>query len=61
MYGWHIKNGENSWIHEKKIWIHENDVVIIVPWDFQNEKADIIWKYTKQQIDWLNKRGYLSL
>lgn len=46
---------------KKKIWIHENDVVIIVPWDFQNEKADIIWKYTKQQIEWLNKKGYLSL
>ncbi len=45
---------------KKKIWIHENDVVIIIPWNFQNDKADIIWKYTKPQIDWLSKKGYLQ-
>lgn len=46
---------------KKKIWIHENDVVIIIPWSFQNDKADIIWKYTKPQIDWLNRKGYLHI
>lgn len=44
---------------KKKIWIHEGDVVIAVPWDFQDEKADIIWKYTRPQVDWLDKKGYL--
>ncbi|WP_338102288.1 translation initiation factor eIF-1A [Methanolapillus millepedarum] len=44
---------------KKKIWIHEGDVVIAVPWDFQDEKADIIWKYTRPQVDWLDKKGFL--
>ncbi|WNY24408.1 hypothetical protein MmiHf6_17390 [Methanimicrococcus hongohii] len=44
---------------KKKIWIHEGDVVIAVPWDFQDGKADIIWKYTRPQVDWLDKKGYL--
>jgi len=44
---------------KKRIWIHEGDVVIAVPWDFQNEKADVIWKYTRPQIDWLDKKGFL--
>jgi len=44
---------------KKKIWIHEGDVVIAVPWNFQDEKADIIWKYTHPQVDWLDKKGYL--
>ena len=44
---------------KKKIWIHESDVVIAVPWDFQDEKADVIWKYTRPQVDWLDKKGYL--
>ena len=44
---------------KKKIWIHESDVVIAVPWSFQDEKADIIWKYTRPQVDWLDKKGFL--
>lgn len=46
---------------KKRIWIHEGDVVIVVPWDFQDEKADIIWKYTRPQVDWLDKKGYLRM
>jgi translation initiation factor 1A len=44
---------------KKRIWIHEGDVVIVVPWDFQTEKADVIWKYTRPQVDWLDKKGFL--
>jgi translation initiation factor 1A len=29
------------------MWIRDNDlVVLIAPWDFQSDKADIIWRYT---------------
>ncbi|MCK4458373.1 MAG: translation initiation factor eIF-1A [Methanosarcinales archaeon] len=45
---------------KKRIWIRENDIVIIVPWDFQDAKADVIWRYTAPQVDWLRRRGYLS-
>ncbi len=45
---------------KKRIWIRENDVVIIVPWSFQEEKADVVWRYTAPQVDWLRRRGYLS-
>ena len=45
---------------KKRIWIRENDVVIIVPWSFQDEKADVVWRYTAPQADWLRRRGYLS-
>ncbi len=44
----------------KKIWIREGDVVIIVPWDFQDERADVIWRYTNPQVEWLESRGYLK-
>ncbi len=44
----------------KRIWIRENDVVIVKPWEFQkNERGDVIWRYTKTQSNWLKKRGYL--
>ncbi|NYT01034.1 MAG: translation initiation factor eIF-1A [Methanocellales archaeon] len=45
---------------KKRIWIRRGDIVIIVPWDFQDDKADVIWRYTSPQADWLERRGYLK-
>ena len=46
---------------KKRIWIREGDVVIVVPWEVQgDEKCDIVWRYTKTQVEWLTKRGYLN-
>jgi translation initiation factor 1A len=45
---------------KKRIWIREGDVVIIVPWEFQNDKADVIWRYTGPQVDWLQRKGFLK-
>ncbi|WP_094229051.1 translation initiation factor eIF-1A [Methanolobus psychrotolerans] len=45
---------------KKKTWIREGDIVIAVPWDIQNEKADVIWKYTRPQVNWLERKGYLK-
>ena len=44
---------------KKRIWIREGDVVIVVPWDFQDEKADVIWRYTGPQVNWLERKGFL--
>ncbi|MFQ6051456.1 MAG: translation initiation factor eIF-1A [Candidatus Hydrothermarchaeota archaeon] len=43
---------------KKKIWIREGDLVVIKPWEFQNEKGDVIWRYTKPQANWLKNKGY---
>ena len=45
---------------KKRIWIREGDVVIVVPWDFQDEKADVVWRYTGPQVDYLVRKGYLK-
>lgn len=45
---------------KKKTWIREGDIVIAVPWDFQDEKADVVWKYTRPQVNWLERKGYLK-
>ena len=46
---------------KKRIWIREGDTIIIVPWSFQNDKADIIWKYTPPQANWLERKGFLKI
>lgn len=45
---------------KKRMWIREGDVLIIVPWSFQNEKADVIWKYSPPQVNWLERKGFLK-
>jgi translation initiation factor 1A len=45
---------------KKRAWIREGDLLIIIPWDFQDEKCDIHFRYKGPQVDWLKKNGYLS-
>lgn len=44
----------------RKLWLRPGDVVIVMPWEFDNEKADILYKYTPTAISWLKKNGYLE-
>jgi len=45
---------------KRKLWIRPGDVVIIEPWEFDNKKGDILFKYNPTQIDWLKKKGFLK-
>ncbi|WP_423793412.1 translation initiation factor eIF-1A [Methanocaldococcus indicus] len=46
---------------KRRIWIKEGDIVIVKPWVVQgDEKCDIIWRYTKTQVEWLKRKGYLD-
>jgi len=44
----------------RKLWLRPNDVVIVLPWEFDNKKGDIIFKYFPTQIQWLKNKGYLK-
>jgi translation initiation factor 1A len=44
---------------KKRAWIREGDTIIVVPWSFQDEKCDIIYRYLKPQTDWLRKNRYI--
>lgn len=44
----------------KKIWLRENDVVIVKIWDYDPKKADIIWKYYPHQVKRLKALGLLD-
>jgi translation initiation factor 1A len=46
---------------KRRAWIREGDIVLVSPWDFQFEKrGDIIWRYKRNQAQWLKKEGYLE-
>ena len=42
------------------MWLREGDVVIIAPWEFDDEKGDVLFKYSKAAIDRLKKMGKLK-
>ena len=44
---------------KKRAWIREGDIVIVIPWSFQDEKCDIVYRYLPPQADWLRKNNYL--
>jgi translation initiation factor 1A len=42
---------------KRRLWIREGDLVIIKPWDFQDAKADVVWRFTRTQAMNLSRRG----
>ncbi|PSQ42734.1 translation initiation factor eIF-1A [Halobacteriales archaeon SW_7_68_16] len=45
---------------QKRIWIREDDIVLVEPWDWQDEKADITWRYEKQNAEQLREEGHIG-
>ncbi|HLD10950.1 MAG TPA: translation initiation factor eIF-1A [Candidatus Nanoarchaeia archaeon] len=46
---------------KKKLWVREGDILLIEPWLLGgDEKGDVIFKYTKNQVDVLKKKGLLE-
>jgi translation initiation factor 1A len=55
-----VRMGRIPGSKHKKMWIREGDIVIINPWEIQDSKADITWKYTRPQVEWLERKGYIK-
>ena len=43
-----------------RTWIEEDDVVVAEPWDWQDEKATIEWRYTSQDANQLRREGHID-
>ena len=44
----------------RKLWLRPGDVVIVQPWEYDNNKGDVLFKYTPTAIQWLKNKGYLE-
>ncbi len=44
---------------KKRMWIREGDLLIVKPWDFQDEKADIVYRYTRTEASYLSRKKML--
>jgi hypothetical protein len=43
----------------RRQWVREGDLVVVQPWDFQDEKANVVMRYTKTQSLYLSRKGVL--
>jgi translation initiation factor 1A len=43
-----------------RTWIEEGDVILIDPWDWQDEKGDVEWRYSERDADQLRDEGHIE-
>ena len=46
---------------KRRAWVRRGDIVLVSPWDFQATRGDIIWRYKRNQAEWLRRNGYLKI
>jgi translation initiation factor 1A len=45
----------------KRVWIRVGDIILIQPWKVMSDRrADVVWRYTKTQAKWLERKGYMK-
>jgi translation initiation factor 1A len=47
---------------KRRLWLREGDIVLVEPWEHQNEdKGDVIFKYTPNAVEWLKRKGLIKI
>jgi len=44
----------------RKLWVREGYIVLIEPWELDNDKGNVIFQYNPTAVQWLRKRGFLD-
>ncbi len=43
-----------------RTWINEDDIVLVEPWEWQDEKANIEWRYSEADAEQLRAEGHID-
>ena len=46
--------------YKRRLWLRPKDIVMVVPWEDDDERGDIIYKYRPGEVAQLRKRGMLD-
>jgi len=44
----------------RRVWMNEGDVVLVLPWDFQPNKGDIVHRYSRDEVRKLIQQELIS-
>ena len=45
---------------KRKLWLRPENVVIIEPWELNEDRGDVIFKYRPNEVNWLKKNNFLQ-
>ena len=46
---------------KRRLWVRPGDIILVEPWELNpDERGDIVFKYTKSQVNLLRKKGMLD-
>ncbi|MDA3856489.1 MAG: translation initiation factor IF-1A [Candidatus Woesearchaeota archaeon] len=45
---------------KKYLWIREGDIVLLEPWELDENKADLFYKYKPNEVKALEKKGLIA-
>lgn len=45
---------------KRSVWVELGDLVVVEPWEVEPDKGDVVFRYTRTQIEWLRKKGILK-
>jgi len=43
-----------------RTWVKEGDIIIAEPWDWQDEKAEVVWRYESDDAQQLREEGHIQ-
>jgi len=46
--------------YRRRLWLRPKDIVLITPWEYDDSKGEIIYKYPRAAINQLRKKGILN-
>lgn len=46
--------------YKRDLWLRPKDVILVQPWEFDDSKGDIIYKYNPGSVAQLKKQGILN-
>ena len=46
--------------YRRRLWLRPRDFILIVPWEYDDNKADIIYKYNSSEVNQLRKREIIK-
>ncbi|WP_048061551.1 translation initiation factor aIF-1A [Hyperthermus butylicus] len=41
----------------RRVWIREGDIVLAAPWDFKPDRADVVYRYSREELRKLVEKG----